>query len=857
MKLMSSSIAALTIFFFLLMPPVPAFSWNQEPHKQINFEGVKVFLNDYALSDMEKYRLGRFDRRSVTEPYTGIAVTSRSLLIDPWLGFARYQIGEATKTMPQWIAYGGDWADEPHLYSSVRHFYDPLAMWGQAYLTDQFQFHGWYDDPNIDARTWAIDHHDNPFSFINAMVYYKAAMETPETWKNTGQQLAPYHFKLNLSLDPKDPADRRGIYLAMAYRALGETMHLLGDMTQPAHVRNDSHPIDEPIEKALSSRDVRHAADYPIVDERIAPYLKSAGGTLHSPAEIFREVALFTNQNFYSLDTIYDAEENVIPNNIVLQQPAIPLDILMNFRPPYPSPQFKDLIEEKTLVSGWIRNTKREVKQLSGAFTVGKIPMAQQRLSLYWFDPDMETLEMIARLKGLGPYHIPPSYAEKKSWVLMPIAIHACADLMHHFFPTLELTTEYADLGIVPENVPGRDDYQRKVVEIDSTMIHHQDQDMAWSEKNLEIKYSGPAKLIFTRDDRIVKTRSLHFLNGHLDKIENHEKKMVDAPLRVYVSIAGIPLTTEEAFYEADNEENLYLEIQAGSRTFRSKEFEVEKEASISIQPPRIVIYELTDGATQVEHEFEAYFTPEGRYSFFWDFGDGQTDDFAIKTISDRVVVKHTYKNLKDGDVFYPSVKLYSQDGILLAEDAITINVVAEDNDAIDTSLAEHCGFTPDFSKLRYDDRYSNVPGNDQLLDEDGRVVIAVSWLNSDQPGQVRCYDHDEGKLLWTNWHNNGAKESITPYTKGQDGNYAMDGLVVKWYENGGLMSETTYIMGLRSGPARSWHDCGHPSAVGQYGYNGTYYAQVGVWEYWVREGAGPDYIYRQSYYDYGPPVPH
>jgi hypothetical protein len=485
--------------------------------------------------------------------------------------------------------------------------------------------------------------------------------------------------------------------------------------------------------------------------------------------------------------------------------------------------------------------------------------MAQQRLSLYWFDPDMETLEMIARLKGLGPYHIPPSYADKKSWVLIPIAIHACADLMHHLFPTMELKSEFTDLGIQEDASSGAGEYKRTVIDIDTEMVHHSAQDMAWSQYNLEVKYSGPATLVSKRGDQVEKMRKLYFLNGRLHKIESHEGDMVQKLLKVYIAYRDIVLTPEEAFYEVQNGDTLYLEVEAGSRVFRSEEYVVEREVDVYItEPSQRLIYELPDGVTTVDQpvSFIAEALPEGAYRFDWNFGDGSKIVSQNKKAGEASTVSHTYKNLKDGDVFYPSVKLYSQDGILLAEDAITINVVAEDNDAIDTSLSEHCGFTPDFSKLRYDDRYSNVPGNDQLLDEDGRVVIAVSWLNSDQPGQVRCYDHDGGKLLWTNWHNNGVKESITPYTKGQDGNYAMDGLVVKWYENGVLMLESTYIMGLIVS-GRSWFDCGHLSAEGQYGYNGTYHAQIGVWELWVREGAGPDYIYRQSYYDYGPPVPH
>ena len=52
-----------------------------------------------------------------------------------------------------------------HLYASVRHFYDPLAL-VKPYLTDQFWAHGvLYEAPGIDAKTWGLDHTDNPFSF--------------------------------------------------------------------------------------------------------------------------------------------------------------------------------------------------------------------------------------------------------------------------------------------------------------------------------------------------------------------------------------------------------------------------------------------------------------------------------------------------------------------------------------------------------------------------------------------------------------------------------------------------------------------------------------------------------------------
>lgn len=111
---------------------------------------------------------------------------------------------------------------------------------------------------------------------------------------------------------------------------------------------------------------------------------------------------------------------------------------------------------------------------------------------------------------------------------------------------------------------------------------------------------------------------------------------------------------------------------------------------TISIQGPRHIIYELTGGATEVTHEFEAEFSPPGLYSFLWEFDDGQSNGFSNIEIGNRVTISHTYTGLKAGDKFYPSVKLYSQDGnTLLAEDSITIRVNEETIDGGYWSLAD------------------------------------------------------------------------------------------------------------------------------------------------------------------------
>jgi len=112
-----------------------AAAWSQETHKQINYEAMKIFHDQFA--NEEKFQLGPIDA-GYQEFYKGIAVKSSSLFIDPYAAnqMGKYELGEDTHTLLEWVALGGDWADEPHLYASVRHFYDPLKVSGQHYLTD-------------------------------------------------------------------------------------------------------------------------------------------------------------------------------------------------------------------------------------------------------------------------------------------------------------------------------------------------------------------------------------------------------------------------------------------------------------------------------------------------------------------------------------------------------------------------------------------------------------------------------------------------------------------------------------------------------------------------------------------------
>lgn len=670
--------------FFLSIQPATILAWEMSPqmltHQQINLEAMRVF--ESAFANHEKYQLGPVDVKS-GEQYRGIKVASSSRFIDPITpGTAKYELSEGQHTMSEWIMFGGGWADEPHLYASVRHFYDPLKLSGVHYLTDQSTAHGLYDSPEIDALTWGLTHSDNPFSFKNALSYYKKAMEIPETGLPAAW-LPDSHFKLNVAVIPKDRVDERNIYLAMAFRSLGESMHMLADLTQPAHVRNDSHPFAEPVEENVSKIHVIGARDN-LVEPRIGQYLVSAGAdNLLDPSTLFNRVALFTNVNFYSADTIYDSDSN--------EKPA-------NWEKPYPSPQFNNFIVEETVFTypGLLSN-KTTLTTLYGAFINEKIPMAQEKLSYSVFKTGA-AMQIYERL--YHRYHIPPSFADGYAKVLMPVAIHACADLMHSFFPTMQLEADFDDQGVIQDVSSGSKVYERRVIEIDAEMLHLQDQDPAWKEMGLTVNYAGPGTLVFEENEKVTATRKLYFENRKVTEIEDYKGQMVKAPLKLYVKEGKMKLSDEESFYEIQKDMNVYLKIESGGRVFKSDVYQLDvlEEYEISIEPPRIVLYELVGDAKEVTHDFVANVKPAGMYRVEWDFGDGTLYAHISEKAGDIFKTSHSYENLKEGDKFYPEVKLFSEDGkTLLAKDSISITFASEE---VDETAVDYVDLLHSFSEL-------------------------------------------------------------------------------------------------------------------------------------------------------------
>ncbi len=652
-------------------------AWSQQPHSQINSEAITLFVR--RMAGKEKFRLGPFVDNALQQPLRGVAVTSSSLTAS---GFVS---AEAEYSMRRWIVMGGDWADEPHLYSSVRHFYDPLRITGVAYLTDQSWAHGRYDSPQIDARTWGLDHPDNPFTFFTALASYKAALEVRDDVPLPSSISAP-HFKSTMNLVARDHEDQRSSI------SQGRTAPRRVD----AHARRHDAararaerlpPADEPIEVATFPEHVRRAAA-PFIDSRIRPFIASAGGTLQAPAELFDQVARFTNSTFYSMDTIYDKPLGILPNNR---------------QTPYPSPQFKDLVEVKTTVRGFVM--PRTVKKLYGVFDGKRVAMAQERLSFHWFDPEQTVFGGFDNLKEktgrgiavganrLGPYHVPHAFASSQTEVLLPLAIHACADLMDLFFPTLELKAEFEEQE-EPRDAPDTEALPKRFIEGTATMEHLKKKDLAWSAFDLTIQYSGPAELLVLEKTKKIYSRKLHFNKGVLEKIETLEGALEKLPLRLFIAAEGFPLTEEEAFYEIKDGQTAVIRVDAGSRRFENAPWELKNPAEVSIMPPRILVLELLEDTGDAEHEFEAVATPKGDYLFEWDFGDGSEPIEDRPRPGEKSVRKHTYRGLKPGDLFSPKVILYGEKKKELAEDTISVSVIKGRNGISSRTVPSADGFS-------------------------------------------------------------------------------------------------------------------------------------------------------------------
>lgn len=479
MQYLTRILLCVTLFMAL---SIPVQSWDCiEAHPIINqlaFEHFKARLQAGHFSD--KFRNFAVDDEI---EFPGLTFTKATYFEN---GSKAKQIN-ARHTFSGWLKRGGHDADVPSVSMGLRHFYDPFFephyltwlrrhfKWGgkgdfnsEEDFFNSLDYHAddWNPNlefgskerklklqpqilrPQIDAVTWALSHEENDYSWRSGKLAYKAAMENDTTSFGT---------------------QSRAQMFGRAFRALGETMHLMADLTQPAHARADSHPVYEPIEMTVNEKMIREIIgqnhknpDFkPVPEFEIDPSLK--------PEELMKHIANFTNRNFFSNDTIFDFQKWIMPRN--------------NKRP-YPSPQLSKLKHIKGIYYAYFE-------------TVGWIPMAKEtgsRFAKVHNDND--------KFGRKNPhFNVMPNMAKDQARVLMPIAIYNTATLIKDFLPDFSVDFALRQSA-------------GSVLTASGELIHNVDKDDDWREIGA-ILYNGPAYIQVNknwnkceiRDGRLIETR--------------------------------------------------------------------------------------------------------------------------------------------------------------------------------------------------------------------------------------------------------------------------------------------------------------------------------------------------------------
>lgn len=197
----------------------------------------------------------------------------------------------------KWIEHGGFSADVPEVPASLRHFYDPTRPESERYLTDQVnsKLFNWAQsfmkNPKTNGVEWAIGEQGN-----------FGVLEHVYTWEHGKKYLQAALLQPDIA--------KRNELMAKAWRSLGETLHMIADNGCPAHVRNDGHPSlplpifsyfgnPDPYEEIMEVSSTAGFDGGPVDED-----LKESFRTAKKVHDIAYELAVFTNKNFFTNETI-------------------------------------------------------------------------------------------------------------------------------------------------------------------------------------------------------------------------------------------------------------------------------------------------------------------------------------------------------------------------------------------------------------------------------------------------------------------------------------------------------------------------------------------------------------------------
>ncbi len=426
------------------------------------FVAVNLLLTGYGNKlvhpAMNGVMVEKFESNFITAAFPLEKFKNYTIVFDGSTGFPGIEVmsggfvdiveRETRKNALQWIVHGGYSADEPELSASFRHFYDPIEPAGNRYLHNHLDQTGELN-PRIDHIEWALSNPDHLYNWE----YGLAEMEYALT---------------NYDEEVKEAS------MAKAYRALGETLHMIADMGCPAHVRDDSHAAEpftgykfgspDPYEEFFE--DFSEIKNY-FSDGMVDPALKSAfreASTVHSIATM---LAQYTNANFFTHQTI--SGKSVVP--------------LIHPEKTYPSPKLEDCSYDEL--------TYTYTKNISG----NEVKMCK----------DLRYRFQIFSNRGY-PY-IDKECVLSQGKALVPQIVEAGANVIRLFIPALEVRI---------------DDFDEELKTISGTVLHKK-----CVEYPRVIKYMGKVSIYNVKNNK--KIAEVNCLNGKFEEeIRLNDFKNVD-----------------------------------------------------------------------------------------------------------------------------------------------------------------------------------------------------------------------------------------------------------------------------------------------------------------------------------------
>ncbi len=434
---------------------------HTETHVPLNNSIALRFLemvNTGQIFDADKFRNYEFNWNTDHQPkLNGPAITG-----DFYTYYTESDESDLSYTPLEWIANGGWMEDEPWGPAAICHFYDPAGIdGGKKYLTDNSGNLEWAikipkEWLSRDAKSWATGY-ENKYGWRKAKEYVVKALQEG-----------------NVAI--------RNNYMAKAYRSLGQTLHLVADMGCPPHVRNDSHPPKvsflvgdpDPYEDICKTLDT-----YTLVKANPpSSRLKSSVSGTNKFDEIMESLAVFTNSNFFSGQTITtDRFKPVVrPDN------------------PYPLPVMSDADYNPSDFTFY--------KTVDGV----KVKMCRDKTSSVF-------LSLLGAGDLRGRPYLDKECVESMASVLMPNVAEAGANVIRLFIPSLkiEITEATADnggliKGKVSYTLPSADDEYSGLFKSDDL-------------------YNGPVSLFINGKDSDIKVNAVNNkfefkLDGKLERPE-------------------------------------------------------------------------------------------------------------------------------------------------------------------------------------------------------------------------------------------------------------------------------------------------------------------------------------------------